>query len=110
VRQPQFQRRGQPLAAQLLGSRPNPFHHFLHRFILGLRPRARPGHHRHRPTLQQLDGILPLVAVVLAELVEQPALTFFGSAGVSPAQPFQFISSFGLSLHIHRFLFGVFLP
>jgi hypothetical protein len=48
--------------------------------------------------------------VVLAELVEQPALAFFGSAGVSPAQPFQFIVSFGLSLHIHRILFGVFLP
>jgi hypothetical protein len=48
--------------------------------------------------------------VVLAKLVQQPAFTFLGSASVTPAQPFQFIVSFGLSLHIHRFLFGVFLP
>jgi hypothetical protein len=48
--------------------------------------------------------------MVLAKLVQQPAFTFFGSAGTMLAQPFQFVVSFGLSLHLHRFLFGVFFP
>jgi hypothetical protein len=47
---------------------------------------------------------------VLAKLVQQPAFAFFTAPALTPAQPFQFIASFGLSLHIHRFLFGVFFP
>lgn len=30
--------------------------------------------------------------------------------GVTPAQAFQFVVSFRHSLHVHRFLFGVFFP
>jgi hypothetical protein len=60
--------------------------------------------------LEQLDGILPFVAVVLAKLVQQPAFAFFAAPGVAPPQPFQFAVSFGHSLHLHRFLFGVFFP
>src|SRR5512141_1622048 len=39
------------------------------RFILALRPRARLGHHGRPSALEQLDGILRFVAVVLAKLV-----------------------------------------
>jgi hypothetical protein len=84
VRQPQFQRRGQTLAAQLLGPRPDPFDHLLHRLILGFRPGARPRPAPHPPALEQLDGIFPFATLLLAKLVEQPAFAFLAPPGIRP--------------------------
>jgi hypothetical protein len=38
------------------------------------------------------------------------ALALFASASVSPADSFQLLVSFTYSLHVHRFLLGVFFP
>jgi hypothetical protein len=50
------------------------------------------------------------LAVPPANLVEQPAPTFFGSTAITPAQRFQSVVSFSHSLHLHRILFGGFVP
>jgi len=46
------------------------------------------------------------LAVPPANLVEQPAPTFFGSTAITPAQRFQSVVSFSHSLHLHRICSG----
>src|SRR5215510_5959940 len=110
VGQPQFQRWGQSFAAEVFGAVPDPFDDFLHWFIPWFGPGPWLGCWQLPPDLQQLDGILALIAILFAKLIQKMALALFASAGVSPPDSFQLLISLTHSLHVHRFLLGVFFP
>ena len=57
------------------------------------------------PGSQQLDGILALVIIMFAKLIQPPALAF-ATTGMTPPQHFQMFVSFCSSLHLHAFRFG----
>ena len=83
VRQPQRQGRGQTFAAGLLGRHPDGAHDWLDQRVarLGTGMQASAGHGRGGP--QQATSILALVAVIFAELVEQPHFAGAVAPGVT---------------------------
>ena len=96
--QPQRQGRGQPLAAGLLGRQPDRSHHWLDQRVARLGAGVRPPAGRGHRGAQELDGILALVAVVLAQLVEHPG---FSRAATPLVAGSQFGQQVGFQGHTH---------
>ena len=108
--QPQRQGRGQTFAAGLLGVLPDGPHDRLNERVARGRPGMRPTGGDGRGGPQEAAGILAFVAVVLAEVIEQPGFAGAiapGVAGLEFGEQFDFE---GLT-HVHRAgLSGVFYP
>ena len=110
VGQPQRQGRGLALAARLLGRQPDGPHHRLDALVARLRAGMRPPAGRRDRVAQEFDGILAFVAVVLAQLVQHPALARTAAPRIPLPQLGQqaFLDRFA-HVHPHRFS-GVFFP
>jgi len=100
VPQPQGQGRRQPFAAGLLGGQPDRPHHRLDQPIARLGTGMLAATGCGQRVAQEFDGILALVTVILAQLVEPAGFAFAAAPLVARSQFGQQIRLYGLA-HVH---------